>query len=64
MCHNLNTNPAVYCIMLEDVAAKLLLPSRQLTSYCIRMHVFVFAVKFPISATILDHKLEKNQVAD
>jgi hypothetical protein len=28
------------------------------------MHAFVFAVKFPISATILEHKLEKNEVAD
>jgi len=62
MCYNLNTNPAVYCLMLKDVVAKFMLLSRQLTSYCIRMHVFV--VKLPISATILEHKVEKNQVAD
>jgi len=28
------------------------------------MHVLVFAVKFPISATIIDHNLEENQVAE
>jgi hypothetical protein len=35
--------------MLKDVVAKLMLPCTQLTFYCVRMHVFVFAVKFSIS---------------
>jgi hypothetical protein len=51
--------------MLKGVVAVLTLPCRQLISKCIRMHVFVFAVKFPISATtIVDHKMEENQDAD
>jgi len=28
------------------------------------MYAFVFAVKFPICASIINHKLEENQVAD